>query len=224
MSGLLRDLNRRLPGPLRRALLVRRRAQYWLRAGIVFIHVPRAAGTSFNEALYGRFMGHPRATDVQRWAPAAVRALPSFSVTRNPWDRLFSAYRFARRGEGVGESYRAGMWRPHLYRGPEFESFERFVREWLAPRDVTKLDGVFQPQSLFLCDRNRKLLVDHAGRLEDLGPTYAFIERHVGAIAPLARANRSGDAVDYRDHYSPALAKLVGDIYRDDIERFGYDF
>lgn len=224
MIGLLRNLNRRLPGPLRRALLVRRRARYWLQAGIVFIHVPRAAGTSFNEALYGRFMGHPRASDLRRWAPAAVRALPSFSVTRNPWDRLFSAYRFARRGGGVGETYRAGMWRPQRYQGPEFESFDRFVREWLAPRDVTRLDGVFQPQWLFLCDADKKLLVDHAGRLDDLGPTYAFIEQHVGRAPPLAHANRSGEPADYRDQYSRALAKLVGDIYADDVRLFGYDF
>jgi Sulfotransferase family len=224
VAGLLRDLNRRLPGPLRRALLVRRRARYWLEAGIVFIHVPKAAGTSFNEALYGRFMGHPRASDLRRWAPAAVNALPVFSVTRNPWDRLLSAYRFAKAGGGIGETYRAGMWRPHLYRGPAFESFERFVDEWLAPRDVTRLGGVFQPQGLFLCDRQGRLLVDHAGRLDDLGPTYAFIEAHVGPIAPLARANRSGETIDYRDHYSPRLAQRVGDIYRDDVERFGYDF
>ena len=224
MIGLLRNLNRRLPGPLRRALLVRRRARHWLRAGIVFIHVPKAAGTSINEALYGRFMGHARASDLRRWAPAAVNALPSFSVTRNPWDRLLSAYRFAKSGQGIGDSYRAGMWRPHLYRGPEFASFERFVREWLAPRDVTKLDGVFQPQWLFLCDRDKKLLVDHAGRLENLGPTYAFIEAHIGPIVPLARANRSGPILDYRQYYTPELVRRVGDIYRDDIASFGYDF
>ena len=224
MIKLVRQLNRRLPGGLRRALLARRRARYWLGAGIVFIHVPKAAGTSFNEALYGRFIGHPRASDIQRWAPRAVRALPSFSVTRNPWDRLVSAYRFARRGQGVGGSYRAGMWRPHRYRIAEFESFERFVKEWLAARDVSKLDGVFQPQWLFLCDRRSRVLVDHVGRLDDLGPTYAFIEERIGRFEPIARANRSGDELDYRTLYTPELVRLVGDIYRRDVELFGYDF
>ncbi|HWT11294.1 MAG TPA: sulfotransferase family 2 domain-containing protein [Allosphingosinicella sp.] len=224
MIGLVRNLNRRLPGGLRRAILVRRRARYWRRAGIVFIHVPKAAGTSFNEALYGRFMGHPRASDIARWGSAAVRALPSFSVTRNPWDRLLSAYRFARQGGGQGETYRAGMWQPERYRVPEFESFERFVTQWLAERDVEKLDGVFQPQWLFLCDRDLKPLVDHVGRLEDLGPTYAFVERHIGRFAPIARANRSGEALDYRAFYTPETVELVGRIYRKDIETFGYVF
>lgn len=224
MIELLRHLNSRLPGGLRRALLIRRRTGYWLGAGIVFVHVPKAAGTSINEALYGRFMGHPRAREIVRWAPASVKALPRFSVVRNPWDRLVSAWRFARAGKGVGESYRAGMVRPERYRVPEFETFERFVTEWLAPRDLTRLDGVFQPQWLFLCDRERQLLVDHVGRLEDLGPTLDFVRERTGRTIDLAQANRSGEAVDYRSLYTPQLADLVGRIYADDVRLFGYSF
>ena len=221
---LARNLNRRLPGGLRRALLVRRRARYWQEAGIVFIHVPKAAGTSINEALYGRFMGHAHALDVVRWAPPYVKALPRFSVTRNPWSRLVSAWRFARQGRGVGETYRAGMWRAERYRVPEFETFERFVKEWLAPREITRLDGVFQPQWMFLCDRRGALLVDHVGMLEDLGPTLEFVGRMRGETLQIRRANRSGEAVDYRSLYTPELANIVGDIYRDDVRKFGYDF
>lgn len=224
MIELLQRLNSHLPGGLQRALLIRRRARLWLGAGIVFVHVPKAAGTSINEALYGRFMGHPRAAEIRRWAPAAVNALPSFSVTRNPWDRLVSAWRFARAGAGVGETYRAGMKRPEQYRVPEFDTFERFVKEWLVPRDVTRIDGVFQPQWLFLCDRERNLLVDHVGRVEDLAPTLAFIRENTGRAVDLAQANRSGEAVDFRAFYTPELTKLIGNIYAADIDLFGYRF
>ncbi len=224
LIDVARGLNRRLPAGLRRALLVRRRAGYWLEAGVVFIHVPKAAGTSFNEALYGRFIGHPRALDIERWAAPAVRALPRFGVTRNPWDRLVSAWRFARRGAGEGETYRAGMWRPERYRVPEFDSFDRFVKEWLARRDVSRLDGVFQPQSMFLCGPDLVPLVDQVGRFEDLGPTLDFVERHTGRRPAIARANRSGEGVDHRQFYTPELVRIVGEIYRSDIEAFGHDF
>ncbi|HEV2865638.1 MAG TPA: sulfotransferase family 2 domain-containing protein [Allosphingosinicella sp.] len=223
-AELLRSAYRQVPPGLRRAILVRRRSRYWLAAGILFIHVPKAAGTSFNQALYGRFIGHPHARDVRRWGSRAVNALPSFSVVRNPWDRLVSAYRFARAGRGVGEGYRAGMWRRHLYQGPEFESFDRFVRQWLAPKDVGKLDGVFQPQTLFVCGPGLDPLVDHVGRLEDLAPTYRFIEEAIGTVPAVAKGNRSGESVDYRTFYTPDLVRVVGEIYRDDVSRFGYDF
>jgi hypothetical protein len=210
--------------PLERALLVRRRSPIWLRAGILFIHVPKAAGTSLSEVLYGRFLGHVRAADVRRWGSRTVNALPTIAVTRNPWDRLVSAYRFATRGGGIGGAQAGGVWRPERYRTPEFDSFERFVREWLEPRDRRKLDYVFQPQSLFVCDEHGQVLVDHVGRYDDLDATRSFLEEAVPGLPSIPQSNRSGAPVDYRTFYTPELAKLVGDIYADDVRLFGYRF
>jgi hypothetical protein len=140
-------LYRRLPDRVRLAILVKRRERLWIDRGIVFIHIPKAAGTSINQAIYGMFMGHPRASDVETWGSERVRRLPRFAVVRNPWSRLVSAYRFATRGGGIGPAV-AGMSDPEQYRVAEFDSFGRFVHEWLAERDVTRLDGVFRPQYL----------------------------------------------------------------------------
>jgi len=214
----------RLPEAFRRAVIVRRRSKLWLNAGILFIHVPKVAGTSINFALYGRFMGHVRATDIERWASPQLKALPSFAVTRNPWDRLVSAYRFAKRGRGVGGAYQAGVFRPEQYRIPEFENFERFVTEWLAERDLEKLDRIFQPQTLFVCDGSGKLLVDHVGPLEDMSSTRRFLLRHMGRVPPIEHSNSSGRTVDYREFYSPRLVRIVGRLYADDVNSFGYSF
>ncbi|MDQ4086405.1 MAG: sulfotransferase family protein [Pseudomonadota bacterium] len=214
-----------VPEPIRRNVVVWRCSLHWWRAGAVFIHVPKTAGTSFNQALYGRFIGqHLRAVDVARWAPPVVRALPSFAVVRNPWDRLVSAYRFARRGHGAGDGPRAYIRRPDLYRAPEFSSFERFVKEWLVEREVTAIEDVFRPQSFFLCDGRGNVLVDHVGRLEQLAPTCDFVARHTGRRLDLPRLNASGETVDYRRFYTPELARIVADIYRDDVALFGYGF
>lgn len=220
----LRDAYGLLPDGLRRAILVRRRSPVWIDAGIVFIHIPKAAGTSINQVLYGRFMGHMRVVDVRRWAPAAVKSLPSFAITRNPWDRLVSAYRFAIRGTGVGRGIQAAIQQPKQYRIPEFDCFDTFVTEWLSRRDVAKLDYVFQPQSLFVCDKAGRVAVDHLGRIENLGPTLDFVSRTIGRPLKLPVSNRSGAAIDYRDYYTPELSALVGRIYAEDVSRFGYSF
>ena len=210
--------------PFERALLVRRRSADWLRAGVVFIHVPKAAGTSVSEALYGRFLGHARAADVKRWGAANVVSLPFVAVTRNPWDRLVSAYRFAKRGAGLGGGNPGAVWRPEQYAAPEFGTFERFVSDWLAKRNPRDLDLIFQPQCQFVCDEIGNVIVDHLGRFENLSETYAFLgagKRNV----PMAReSNRSGDPVDYRTFYTPQLVELAASIYREDVERFGYTF
>ena len=220
----LRNAYYRLPQGLQRMVLVKRRQPIWLKAGILFIHIPKAAGTSVNEALYGRFMGHVRASDIQRWGSARLRALPSFAVTRNPWDRLVSAYRFAKAGHGVGGAIQAGVWKPEQYRVAAFETFELFVTRWLAKRDLARLDGIFQPQCLFVCDDAGKPLVDHVGRIENFQPTLDFIADVIGNVPDVRQANRSGANVDYRDFYSPKLVKQVGEMYRRDIEIFGYEF
>jgi len=209
--------------PVERALLVRRRSAVWLRVGIVFVHIPKAAGTSLSQLLYGRFLGHLRAADVKRWGSPAVRRLPLIAVTRNPWDRLVSAYRFVTRGGGVGPNAGA-VWRPERYQGAQFETFERFAADWLSRRDIKKLDFVFQPQSTFVFDAKGRNLVEHVGRFEDLEPTWSFLEARLPGLPPFARSNRSGPAIDYRTFYTPKLVDLVESIYSEDIERFGYSF
>ena len=224
LVDVARHLYYHLPQSFQRAVLVRRRECIWLEAGLLFIHVPKAAGTSINEVLYGRFMGHVRATDVERWGSPALKSLPRFAITRNPWDRLVSAYRFLRRGEGIGGRNAGHVWRAEQYRRPEFASFDAFVREWLARRDPEKLDVALQPQSLFVCDGRGRLLVDQIGRYEDLDASYAAIRCMVRGLPKFADSNRSGPAVDYRTFYTPELAELVGSIYANDVETFAYSF
>lgn len=210
--------------PIERALLVRRRSPDWLAAGVVFIHIPKAAGTSVSEALYGRFLGHLGASDVRRWGSRAVNALPFIAVARNPWDRLVSAYRFARRGTGIGGVRTGAIWRPEQYRVKECDRFDTFVRDWLLPRDPRRLDPVFQPQSPFVFASDGTSLVDYIGRFEDLGATFEFLHERFPHVQPIAQANRSGPAIDYRSFYSPQLVDLVGSIYAEDVRRFGYSF
>jgi len=224
MKMWLRSIYYHVPEDVRQGILVKRRSRQWLRGGIVFVHIPKAAGTSINEALFGRFMGHARASDVEKWGSPELKALPSFAVTRNPWDRLVSAYRFAKRGRGVGGARQAWVWRPEQYRIPEFETFERFVGEWLVKRDVWRLDPMFRPQSEFVCDESGNLLVDHLGKLEDLQPTLDFVATTIARSLCIKEANRSGERVDYRDFYTPELINLVGNVYRADVDRFGYGF
>ena len=212
-----------LPTGVRQALLPRMRARLWIERGIVFIHIPKAAGTSINQALYGQFMGHARARDIERWGSTRVRSLPRFSITRNPWDRLFSAYRYAKRGAGTGDVV-AAIWKPDQYRVPEFGSFERFVLEWLQPRDVNRLDFVFRPQWPFVCDDRGRLQVNHLGRVEDLASTIAWVEQVIGPLGSLPWTNKSGDTIDYRSAYTPEMVQTVARIYDRDIRLFGYDF
>ena len=210
LIDVVRDLYYRLPDGVQGAVLVKRRQAIWLRAGIVFVHVPKAAGTTISEAVYGRFLGHVRALDVERWSSRSARELPRFAITRNPWDRLVSAYRDLRRRGGNGI--------------PELESFETFVTRWLARRDPCRLNGVYQPQSRFVCGEDGRILVQHVGRFEALDATMDFLRELLPEMPQIGHANPSGEALDYRTFYTPELVELVGSIYAEDVSLFGYGF
>ena len=213
-----------LPSELRTRILVVRRASLWRKTGIIFVHVPKAAGTSVNEALYGRFMGHITAQQAQKFAPKTFNLLPSFAIVRNPWARLVSAYRFAKAGAGQGKGLIAGIHNAVQYQIPEFENFPTFVEEWLKYQRIETLDFVFRPQLPFIADRNGEVLVDFVGRMENLASSEHFVTTHTKKQINIGHSNKSGDMQDFRTYYSPDLVKSVGKIYSEDIRILNYAF
>jgi hypothetical protein len=62
-------------------------------------------------------------------------------------------------------------------------------------------------------------------RLEQLEQDIAPFEVHLGfGLTPLARANASDRARDWRGYYSDADAALLAECCAEDIARFGYGF
>lgn len=198
-----------------------RRRSHWRSAKIIFIHVPKAAGTSVAATLYGRSLGHYTAADARLFCPDLFKSLPSFAVTRNPWDRLVSAYHFVRQGG----SQDAGVWRPEHYQGHAFRTFEAFVKEWLVEQDLRQADPVFQTQMHFVGDRNGQVLVDFVARTEQMEELERHLAEVLGREILIPRKNSSDRQREYRRYYSDARTRqIVGDLYGADASRLGYDF
>ncbi|SFM82651.1 sulfotransferase family 2 domain-containing protein [Marinobacter pelagius] len=203
-------------------LNIYRRYPHWSHLNCIFVHVPKAAGTSVNKALYGRTLGHYSAAEIQRTFPNLYGRAFTFSLVRNPWDRVLSAYRFA----CVGRTDSMGVHKPEQYRIPEFESFERFLCEWLPKQDVEKLDYIFRPQWMFVCDDSGEVMVDHLGRVEALDETVDVLGQKLGKPILINNENSTGSPKrDFRNAYTrPEMVEVVRAIYLRDIELFGYEF
>ena len=202
-----------------------RRRNDFRKAGVVLIHVPRTAGTSLALELYGRFVGHFSLADLCAVSAPDVLALPRFAIVLNPWDRLVSAWAFAKAGGGSGGegAGRVTIHHGEQYQVPEFDTFERFVTEWLAVRELAALDGVFRPQIGYLRLADGTMPLQHLGRIEQIADTERWLGEVLGRPVALGRAN-SSERDDYRSYYTPALRDQVAQIYADDIAALGYDF
>ena len=211
-----------LPESLVLSLLVARRMREWEKKNLIFVHVPKNGGTSLNQALYGRFMGHCRVRDIERVRSKLLDNVPSFSVTRNPWARAYSAWSFVRRGAGMNDG--AQIRNPSQFSTQEFATFERFVLEWLPAVDISKQDFVFRSQSHFLLNKDGEIGVGHLGRIEDSSTYLQFVEDILHYKVEIRHLNRTSSVFDYREAYSAEMCQTVGRIYADDLTRFNYDF
>ena len=211
-----------IPNSLRYKLNIYRRYTHWNRLNCIFVHVPKAAGTSINRALYGRTLGHYSASEIKFRFPSLYERAFTFSVVRNPWDRALSAYRFA----SLGRTDSMGVRKPIQYKTPDFKSFERFVCDWLPQKDIQSIDFIFRPQWLFVCDSEKEILVDHLGRFEKMGETVSFLNEIFCKDIKVENQNSTRIAIsDYRSAYTrPEMVDIISSLYNQDIKLFGYSF
>ena len=192
---LLSPLYQSLPREVVWAINCKRLAAEWRQANVIFVHVPKAAGTSVSTVLYGRHMGHLGARTIKKHAASEYNSLYKFALVRNPWDRLYSAYHFAK----VGGSEKVPMRHPEQYTVPAFASFHAFVYEWLAGKDLTKLDFVFMPQSFFVLDESGKVLVDDVFKVEALAECKHALSERLGRAIEIPAINCMQRDVGYRE-------------------------
>jgi hypothetical protein len=138
----------------------------------IFIHVPKCAGVSISEALYGNLGGgHTTIYEyLYIFSPAEIEQFFKFTFVRNPWDRLLSAYTFLQKG-GWGKSD-AELFNKEL---AKFVSFDDFVKNWVNPENVLKHHHVFRPQHCYVVDSKNKVTVDFLGRFENIDNDFTTI-------------------------------------------------
>lgn len=134
------------------------------RRGVLFIHVPKNAGTSIATALYGRTLTHQSMRYYQDVVPDLARDLPSFAILRNPVERFLSAYSYARDGGTRDRTVAPGF--RDLYMG--FRSLDDALDHVEQARSIYAMDHIFRPQSWYVTDRAGRQAVRHLLRIEDV--------------------------------------------------------
>ncbi len=143
---------------------------------LIFVHVPRVAGTSITRALYGEGCIHHHSMRYFRALdPGFAQRADSFALLRDPFERFASAYAFVRAG-GTALSRLSTVF---LRQTADIVSVDDYL-SFLEGRRSLDLDFVMRPQSWFVCDlqTGKPLVKDLFVLGEDSAALAAYLARH----------------------------------------------
>jgi hypothetical protein len=178
----------------------------------VFIHINKTGGSSIEKAL-GVGLDHSTALEKYRQLGAAAWERKFvFTMVRNPWDKVVSHYHYRIRTNqsGLGEdTIPFSEWLQRCY-------VERDPRYYDQPR-------MFMPQRQWLVNEQGEMLVEFIGRFESLQDDFQRICERLSVQAELGHAKPSVRG-SYRDYYDSESERLVGEVFAEDVQLFGYSF
>ncbi len=185
----------------------------------IFVHVPKCAGISVNKALYGNLAGGHRTLDqyTRLFEPQALMNYFKFTIVRNPWDRVVSAYHFLQRG---GLNQDDATWFNNEL--SQFDDFNSFVENWLCIENARSWYH-FKPQVDYICSSQCDLSLDFIGYFENIEVDFQIIANKIGCNATLGKTNK-GSHIDYRQYYTDQSAEKVAKVYEQDIAFLEYNF
>jgi hypothetical protein len=203
-----------------------------------FIHIPKNAGISIstwirknttcqttkrkqhaliNDVIDGEHSLGKKTIDDIGW---------SFCVVRNPWDWIVSWYTF--------EIMLSETYIDRLVKEPHLQKIQK--EKYNLEYHTTRLARLKNEGFLgFLNDAPNHRYVQHnqntwasgcdyVMKYENLDTDFKLIQEKFGCNAPLSVANKTTNRSNYKDYYTTETIKIVAEMYKEDINIFGYNF
>lgn len=187
-------------------------ARYHLLEPYVFIHINKTGGSSIEKALNIPFE-HKTALEkiseigIKRWQKKY-----SFTVVRNPWDKVVSHYHFRLQNGKIYPpenpiGFREWVIQAYHHRHPAHFSTER----------------LFMPQVNWISDADGNVLLDRILRFERLEADFIQVLTHLGLQAKLPHEKQT-DRGRYQQYFDVTTRRVVEQAFWSDIEYFEYQF
>lgn len=193
---------------------------------VIFVHIPKTAGSSIQElARFNRFtvQGHdlrnPSYQDLYLYQKDKKDVF-SFAFVRNPWDRLVSSFFYLQDGGNCAEDNDDK--KKYLSKWGKLD-FDKFVKDLAINNEILKQIH-FKPQHEWIF-KNGICLVNKIYPFEKLTESLSNINQNIEktVMYNLKHINKS-NRKDYREYYNKDTIKIVANVYKKDIQYFGYEF
>jgi len=197
----------------------------------IFVHIRKSAGSSIRDTLEPLSIIKPTDTlskiksrflrtekDYKKYAfrqhdsiTVAKRIMPpelfesyfKFAFVRNPWDRLVSEYEFIRRRPDHGRHSKVMKM-----------GFEKYIVYQSKRFDAHQIN--------MLADKNGNLLMDFIGKFENLLDDWNRVTDKLGIENKELTHRKKAGISNYDSYYTDESRALVSELWKRDIEAFGY--
>ena len=204
------------------------------KAGVWFVDIPRTSSSSIRTELsvalgpaFGKsdlidsvhnipfqtIPSHQTALEMQqRLGRKAWGEMFTFSIVRNPWDRMFSLYSYRKAVGEIDSSL----------------SYDDYLKLFFAPPETEGspylYHGYHYQSADYLLDDSGKLLVDHIVYYEQREQGLKYAMDRCGCVLGKLHTQSSSRSDYYREHYHDDTIAMIGTLCKKDIETFGYSF
>ena len=188
----------------------------------IFIHIPKCAGISIEESLFGEKIGHKNYIDYKIYDAERCRRYLKFTVVREPIDRFQSAFRFLKAG---GRNAVDQAWSDRVL--SEFETLEELVCEMQSNSKVTAQVlswQHFRPQYTFLINERGQIEMDHILRFGRLATDFKQLADILGVSGELKHSNKTASSGMSTNVLSDEACAFLKQQYEEDYKRLGQYF
>lgn len=184
----------------------------------IFIHVQKTGGKSLRKGLgfKGGTQHEPATVLRERYGDHVWTRYIKIAFVRNPWDRLVSAFFYAKKGgnQSVYDLQRAS------YLPETFTDFIKNVNHYATLSN----EHLFKPQSFWLLDEKGDVMVDILGRFETIDSDARKIAKSLNIRFFRLKKINVTQHDRYREYYSDETKEIVAEVFSSDISLFKYTF
>lgn len=194
---------------------------------IVFVHIPRTGGRSIVNRLRNNknieFIGHDLRNPKYQWLRDYIKNKEKkfiFAFVRNPWDRAVSSFSHINQCAFDSSDNRDRIKYIKKYNN----NFEVFVKDAFLNGEI--LNQIhFKPQYEWICDERGNMLADFVGKFENLQEDLRRVANmlNIGPTCRVPNFNKSEHG-PYQEYYDEETKEIIRNVYKKDIELFGYNF
>lgn len=201
----------------------------------LFIHIPKTAGTSVEEALFDyqdfNYMNepHPIVGQYKTYLTKEMYdSLYKFSFVRNPWSLQVSTYKYYVVSNNINITFDEYIkWKfggnPMMYldRITDTGNIEEKKSRLMVAYHMNRL-----PQLYFLIDETGEIQMDFVGCMENITEDFDFVCKKLSINDYfLPHANKSdSNGKTFMDYYTPETKEIINNRFNMDIKVFGYQF